>query len=244
MENLGWIKLHRAILDSRIWASPEGLKIWMWILLKAHHSDTPLFCELKTGKGKTTVQIFQGQFIFGRNVAAKELKMTPRVVYNWIQKLASPEYDMILVQPKTHFSIIQIKNWRMYQVEKGTTKVQPMYNQSTHTRMDKNGIMDNKSDSLIPGTQAEKEEIKSIDHIRTDSINSVVPTELSHSVPGNIPVNLTQDLIQNVIIEKDLDPKQTFDIQANPLMTFDSRLDIELDPIDIEFTQRYEEFDS
>lgn len=115
MENLGWIKLHRTLLDSQIWASPEGLKIWMWILLKAHHSDKPLYCEMQTGEGKTTVKVFQGQFIFGRKTAAIELDMSESMVYRWIKKLASNKYCMISEQPHKHFTIIQVNNWKQYQ---------------------------------------------------------------------------------------------------------------------------------
>lgn len=115
MENLGWIKLHRTLLDSQIWASPEGLKIWMWILLKAHHSEKPLYCEMQTGEGKTTVKVFQGQFIFGRKTAAIELDMSESMVYRWVKKLASNKYCMISEQPHKHFTIIQVNNWKQYQ---------------------------------------------------------------------------------------------------------------------------------
>lgn len=218
MENLGWVKLHRSVLDSRIWASPEGLKIWMWILLKAHHSDDPLFCEMVTGKGKTTVKIFQGQFIFGRKVAAKELNLSEKVIRSWITKLASPEYDMILVQAKSHFSIIQIKNWRMYQVEKGPTKGQAKANQRPHTRMDKNDRMDNKPESQVLSTQAE---IETKGPIQTDSILSP-DGERSQSVAGNIPDRLKPELFEyNVLTEEipfefNIDPIEDFGPDFGP----------------------------
>jgi hypothetical protein len=144
-KDFGWIKLYRSIKDSQIFASPEGLKIWIWILTKAHHSDIPYYCRIKTGKGYTTIKIFQGQFLFGRKKAALELDMDESMVYRWIKKLASPEYNMISEQPMKHFTIIQVNNWSQYQGKKyenvnnqWTTNEQPM-NTDKNDNNEKNG---------------------------------------------------------------------------------------------------------
>ena len=125
MENNGWIKLHRKSLESQIWTNANGWKIWCWILIKANHSDEPNWVGINTGRGNTSVRVYQGQFIYGRKTAAIELKMTESTVRNWIKKLSSPEFNMICVQAKSHFSIIQVNNWKEYQENKRTTKGQP-----------------------------------------------------------------------------------------------------------------------
>jgi len=110
----GWIKLHRKIMESQIWCNPIGLKIWVWILLKANHSEKPNWVNMSTGRGTTTIRVFQGQFIYGRKSAAKELKLPESTVRNWIKKLE--DFGMILGQPKGHYTIIQVNNWEQYQV--------------------------------------------------------------------------------------------------------------------------------
>lgn len=172
-ENLGWIKLYRTIIDSKIWASPEGLKIWMWILLKANHSDEPRYVQMKVGKGSTTVTLFQGQFIFGRKIAAQELDMDENLVYRWVKKLSSPAYNcMISEQPKNAFTIIQVNNWRKYQVQ----SEQPMNNQRTTNehrqelkRINKNLKENLESLDLKANSQ---EETKAIDCIQSNKFIS------------------------------------------------------------------------
>jgi hypothetical protein len=125
MENneIGWVCLWRQSINSKVFASQDGWKIWTWCLMKAHHSDMPRHVTIKTGRGDTTVTLRKGEFIFGRKIAAKELMIKEWVVYGWIKRLASDEYDkMITIQPKSHFSIIRVNNWRKYQEKYCTTK--------------------------------------------------------------------------------------------------------------------------
>ena len=59
----GFINLHRTLLDSMIFSSQTGLKIWIWLLLKASYRKRHV--SLKIGKGETTVTIERGPFTFG-----------------------------------------------------------------------------------------------------------------------------------------------------------------------------------
>ena len=67
----GWIRLHRDILDSDVFASQKMLKIWVWCLCKANFKDRII--PLKIGRGETLVKVKRGQFIFGRFKAEEEL---------------------------------------------------------------------------------------------------------------------------------------------------------------------------
>ncbi|NDY71447.1 hypothetical protein [Desulfobacter hydrogenophilus] len=55
----------------------------------------------------------KGQFIFGRKTAAKELKMSPSTIRNRMEKLKTVEN--LDIQTDTHFSIVTIVNWELYQ---------------------------------------------------------------------------------------------------------------------------------
>ena len=127
----GWVKMHRKLACSRVFQNPDLLKVWIWCLLRANHSE--VWVTIKTGRGETEVFLKPGQFIFGRKSAAKELRMKPSSIRNRMKKLENMRnLDM---QPDTHYTIITITNWSSYQlVEKKedseedrhrTTKGQP-----------------------------------------------------------------------------------------------------------------------
>ncbi len=107
----GWIKLHRQTIDSRVFVNDGLLKVWVWCLLKANHSQQ--WVDIKTGRGTTEVKVLPGQFVFGRKTAAKSLKMKPDTVYSRMKKLEKMEN--INMQNNTHYSIISIVNWSSYQ---------------------------------------------------------------------------------------------------------------------------------
>ena len=107
----GYIKLHRKILESSVFASQLGLKIWVWCLLKANFK--PKFTSIKIGKGESTVKIDRGSFIFGRFKAEDELNIDGSTIYKWIKRFEDD--DMIKIQSNSHYSIISICNYDSYQ---------------------------------------------------------------------------------------------------------------------------------
>jgi hypothetical protein len=70
--------------------------------------------SVSTGRGSTEVKIEPGQFIFGRNSAAKELKgLNPKKIYNRVKKLE--QLGNLVIKPDIHYSIITISHWGTYQ---------------------------------------------------------------------------------------------------------------------------------
>lgn len=122
MEDTSYIKLFRKILKSPIWDNEKALKIWIWCLLKATHT------ERKQLVGQQVVDLEKGQFIFGRKKASEELKMTESTIYKYIKLLE--ELEMLTVNSNNKFSVVSIAKWENYQVEglknnnKETTKEQ------------------------------------------------------------------------------------------------------------------------
>ena len=113
MPHRGYIALWRKSLDSRIFHN-EGLwKVWTWCLLKASHKKR--WTSLKTGRGIIEIEILPGQFVFGRNSAAKELKMVPSTVWKRIVKLKN--LLNLNIESNKQYSIINIINWDIYQIE-------------------------------------------------------------------------------------------------------------------------------
>ena len=107
----GWVKLHRKLLNSRVFQNANLLKVFIWCLLKANHKGK--WVAIKTGRGTTEVYVGPGQFIFGRKKAAEELKMKPTSVHDRVKKLAN--LQILVIQPGTHYSLVIIVNWGLYQ---------------------------------------------------------------------------------------------------------------------------------
>ncbi len=109
--SMTWIKLHRDILDSDVFASQKLLKIWIWCLCKANFKDRTV--PLKVGKGETLVKIKRGQFLFGRFKAEEDLCIDGSTIYKAMKKLE--EMNNISIQSNNQYSIVTICNYSYYQ---------------------------------------------------------------------------------------------------------------------------------
>lgn len=122
MENLSYIKLFRKLLKSPIFENEKALKVWIWCLLKATHTDREQLV------GQQIVDLKKGDFVFGRKKASEELKMSESTVYKYIKLLE--KLQMISVKSNNKFSVVSIEKWEEYQAKeqqennKGTTKEQ------------------------------------------------------------------------------------------------------------------------
>ena len=105
--NSGYIKLHRQILDSEVFASQKMLKIWVWCLCKANHKTN--FVPIKKGRGKMTVKLKRGEFLFGRFKAEEELFIDGSTIYKIMKKLE--QLGNILIKSNNHYSIVTICNY-------------------------------------------------------------------------------------------------------------------------------------
>lgn len=128
----GWIKLHRKLLCSNIFDNEKALKVWIWCLMKASHKDfEPII-------GTQIVKLKQGQFVFGRNKAAEELKMKPSTVYLYMDLLK--RNGNISIKPNNKYSIVTIEKWATYQLaeESIDNKITTKQQQNNTYKNDKN----------------------------------------------------------------------------------------------------------
>lgn len=108
MEDNTWLKLYRKLLKSPIFENEKALKIWIWCLLKATHTEREQLV------GQQIVHLEKGQFIFGREKASEELKMTESTIYKYIKLLE--KLQMISINSNNKFSVVSIEKWEDYQV--------------------------------------------------------------------------------------------------------------------------------
>lgn len=110
--NKGYIKLYRNILDSHIFQNEKLLKIFIWCLLKAGHKERDQIV------GRQVVKLKEGQFIFGRKIAASELGIPPSTVWDYMKLME--KMKIISIKSNTKFSVITLEKWRIYQVGDNT----------------------------------------------------------------------------------------------------------------------------
>lgn len=108
---VGWIKLHRQLLDSEIFANQTALKIWLWLLLKA--STKKRFVSLNVGNGFSEIKLEVGELLFGRFKAEEKLNIDGSTIYKWLKKME--QLEMITIISNNKYSIITICNYESYQ---------------------------------------------------------------------------------------------------------------------------------
>jgi len=114
--NGGYVRLYRKTLESSVFQNPVTLKIWIWCLLKANHKGRSV--SVRTGRGETLVRLQPGQFIFGRNSAAKELNLPASTIHDVMVRFRKT--GNLTIFPDSHYSIISISKWSDYQAENPT----------------------------------------------------------------------------------------------------------------------------
>jgi len=112
----GWIKLHRKIIDSDVFADPMLFKLWCLCLLKANHKES----HYKIDGVNMPVKMSPGQFITGRYELHKEFyprkrKKNKSAITLWRKLQILENMDILNIKSYTKYSIISILNWNKYQ---------------------------------------------------------------------------------------------------------------------------------
>ncbi len=111
--NRGYFKTWRKITDSAVFQNEGLLKIFIWCLARAAYKE--MFITVRTGRGVSEVRLSPGSFLFGRDSAARELNMSPSTV--WKRMLKLKKLEILNIESDSHYSIIYIINWHIYQAE-------------------------------------------------------------------------------------------------------------------------------
>lgn len=106
----GWIKLHRQLLESDTFCNEKKLKIFIYCLLKATHT------EHEQVVGKQKVLLKPGQFIFGRMKASEALNMKQSTVWDYMLSLMNDDKS-INIESNNKYSVVTVVNWGLYQLE-------------------------------------------------------------------------------------------------------------------------------
>lgn len=107
MDNTGYIKLHRNILESEIFNSEDILQMWIWCLCKASFKDK------KALIGNSAVDLKAGQFVCGRKTGAAMFGTTESTFHRRLKILE--ELGCISLNATNKFTIVTVNNWCEYQ---------------------------------------------------------------------------------------------------------------------------------
>lgn len=115
--NNGWIKLHRKTLDNPIvMKDTDHFAVWMWLLLNATHSDHDTIYE---GERLT---LKAGQFITGRKIISKELKINESKIQRILKTFEIEQ--QIEQQTNPRCRLISILRWSDYQLDEQQSEQQ------------------------------------------------------------------------------------------------------------------------
>ncbi|MDA9762205.1 hypothetical protein N9C84_03950 [Desulfobacterales bacterium] len=131
--NRGWVKLYRKSLETGWMGNHVLWALWTYLLLKASHKEHALMV------GNQKVHLKPGQLVFGREKAAKELKVGIQQIRSRLAFLRSAQ--KLTIKATNRFSIITIMNWDTYQYderEKGQQDNHQSTTKQPQTRMLKN----------------------------------------------------------------------------------------------------------
>lgn len=111
----GWVKFHRAILDSDIGRNPILLSITLFIISKANWTDSG---QSVTWKGEPRY-LKPGQIAVGMDEIAKQFNISKTTVHKWLHYLEKRK--TIILESESRGSIVTVCNYEEYQ-EKPQTK--------------------------------------------------------------------------------------------------------------------------
>lgn len=117
--NSGWFKLHRKLQHSEIFNDPDLLRLWMFCLMKASHSERVIEWEGE----EITLQ--PGEFITGRSALhhdynkelSKKNQVKDTTLWNWLKKIEKMGSLKIESLPSRKASLITLTNWDEHQTE-------------------------------------------------------------------------------------------------------------------------------
>ena len=124
--SLGWVKLHRKLIDNPIFKNDKLFRVFMYCLLKASHKDHDQLV------GDSVVSLKAGQLATGRNAISSATGLTPQNVKTAISKLKT--LGILTSKPTNKYSIITMVNWDLHQQDnQQVTSSQPTSNQQVTT---------------------------------------------------------------------------------------------------------------
>jgi len=119
---IGWIKIHRQILDWEWYSDNNAFRVFMHLILKANHKE-------KRYKG---IELKSGSVVTSRDILAMETGLSVRQIRTALDKLKTT--NEVTIKTSSKGTIIQVVNYEKYQIETNEkTSDRPTSDQQTTT---------------------------------------------------------------------------------------------------------------
>ncbi len=133
----GWIKLHRQILEWEWYSDNNCFRLFLHLLLKANHKE-------KRFKG---IELKVGSIVTSRDLLARETGLSSQQIRTALNKLIST--NEITSETSSQGTILQIVSYEKYQVSTNEiTNEQPTSNQRVTTNKNVNKEKNNKEKNI------------------------------------------------------------------------------------------------
>lgn len=165
IEQLGWIKIHRSILDWEWYKDINTKIVFIHLLLKANHKE----------KKYQGFLIKRGQLLTGRSQLSNELGLTERQIRTSLTKLKTT--NEVTIETNTKGSVITIVNYDSYQiVEDERPATSPHSDHETTTNKNNKNIRNKENNiSYSGGNIPPTNKNKSISDRKNDFKNLMIP---------------------------------------------------------------------
>lgn len=133
MENQGWVKLHRKLLNNPIFYDRDLLQLWIYLLLKCNHTDHFWIYNFEK------IKIQRGQCVISQKKVSVELKQSASKINRMLKYLKSE--TQIDTQTDRQFTMVTIINWNHYQESDTPFEIQTKHVRNTNetqTKTNKN----------------------------------------------------------------------------------------------------------
>lgn len=111
----GFIGVHRKLMQNAVWTDPNYLKLWMYCMFKASHTQH----EQLVGNQKVLLE--RGQFVTGRQALEMDMNkgVKPKQRLNeltWFRYLKNLEkWEMLNIKSNNKYSLVTVANYDFYQ---------------------------------------------------------------------------------------------------------------------------------
>lgn len=113
----GWIKMHRELLNSSIFADAELLRVLLYCLLQASYRTMPIPI------GRQVITLQPGQLLYGRKAVSNRLGIGESKLRGLMNQLA--QMGVITIESNRRYSIVTVLQWENYQQETDSASLFP-----------------------------------------------------------------------------------------------------------------------
>jgi len=168
---LGWIKMHRSLLNWEWFSSPNALSVFMYLLLSVKHKDSKW-------RG---IDVLSGQCIVSLNKIAADTGLTLQKVRTTLKKLEST--GEIIRHATNKYSVITIVNWNLYQDNIVNDTNQITHNQQTNSTPQITSNQQANNTSQVTSNQQANNTPQVTSNQQTNNTPQVTSNQQANNVP-------------------------------------------------------------